>query len=209
MNFFRRFRDAALVAALLAIPFFFLKANLTDPSRTSWLDRVVLQVSAPIQYAATEAAGGVSAIVEKYVWLVDVKTDNEELTHQNARLRQQVRELGHEARENERMRSLLSLRDELPGETMTAAVIGKEVSPHFRVVRVRIDRGERDLLRAGMPVVSSEGLVGQIRRTWGRYSDVLLTVDQTSAIDVVIDRTGARGMLRGTGESDRYLCRIQ
>ncbi|RLB57472.1 MAG: rod shape-determining protein MreC [Deltaproteobacteria bacterium] len=209
MNFFRRFRDAALVAALLAIPFFFLKANLTDPSRTSWLDRVVLQVSAPIQYAATEAAGGVSAIVEEYVWLVDVKADNEALTHDNARLRQRVRELGHEARENERMRSLLSLRDELPGETMTAAVIGKEVSPHFRVVRVRIDRGERDLLRPGMPVVSSEGLVGQIRRTWGRYSDVLLTVDRTSAIDVVIDRTGARGMLRGTGESDRYLCRIQ
>jgi rod shape-determining protein MreC len=77
------------------------------------------------------------------------------------------------------------------------------------VVRVRIDRGERDLLRAGMPVVSSEGLVGQIRRTFGRYSDVLLTVDRTSAIDVVIDRTGARGMLRGTGESDRYMCRIQ
>ena len=208
-SFFRRFRDAALVAALLAIPFFFLKANLTDPARTSWLDRMVLKVSVPIQYVAAQAAGGVSAIVEEYVMLVDVARDNEELAAQNARLRQRVRDLGQEARENERMRGLLSLREELPGETLTAEVIGKEVSPYFRVVRVRIDRGERDLLRAGMPVISSEGLVGQIRRTFGRYSDVLLTVDRTSAIDVVIDRTGARGMLRGTGESDRYMCRIQ
>jgi rod shape-determining protein MreC len=208
-SFFRRFRDAALVAALLAIPFFFLKANLTDPARTTWLDRMVLKVSVPIQYVAAQAAAGVSAIVEEYVMLVDVRREAEELAAENARLRQRVRDLGQEAQENERMRGLLSLRDELPGETLTAEVIGKEVSPYFRVVRVRIDRGERDLLRAGMPVVSSEGLVGQIRRTFGRYSDVLLTVDRTSAIDVVIDRTGARGMLRGTGESDRYMCRIQ
>ncbi len=208
-SFFRRFRDAALVAALLAIPFFFLKANLTDPARTTWLDRMVLKVSVPIQYVAAQAAAGVSAVVEEYVMLVDARREAEELEADNARLRQRVRDLGQEARENERMRGLLSLREELPGETLTAEVIGKEVSPYFRVVRVRIDRGERDLLRTGMPVISSEGLVGQIRRTFGRYSDVLLTVDRTSAIDVVIDRTGARGMLRGTGESDRYMCRIQ
>jgi rod shape-determining protein MreC len=60
-----------------------------------------------------------------------------------------------------------------------------------------------------MPVVSAQGLVGQIRRTSGRHADVLLTVDQESAIDVVVQRTGARGMLRGTGESNRYLCRMQ
>ena len=62
-----------------------------------------------------------------------------------------------------------------------------------------------------MPVITSEGLVGQIRRSWGqgRYSDVLLTVDRTSAVDVVIQRTGARGILRGTGEDDRYLGQIQ
>jgi rod shape-determining protein MreC len=38
---------------------------------------------------------------------------------------------------------------------------------------------------------------------------VLLTVDRTSAIDVVIQRTGARGILRGTGADDRYVAQIQ
>ncbi len=209
MSFFRRFRDAAIVAALLAIPFFFLKANLTDPTRTSWLDRAVLELSAPIQYVATLFADGVSSVVEEYVLLVDVRDENERLTSENARLRQRVRELAHESRENERLRDLLALRDELPGDTLSAQVIGKEVSPFFRVMRIRLDRGERDLVRPGMPVISSAGLVGQVRRTWGRYSDVLLTVDRTSAVDVVVRSSGARGMLRGTGESDRYLCRIQ
>ena len=60
-----------------------------------------------------------------------------------------------------------------------------------------------------MPVITSEGLVGQVRRTWGRYADVLLTADKTSAIDVVVQRTGARGMLKGTGSEEDYVCTLE
>ncbi|MEM9188725.1 MAG: rod shape-determining protein MreC [Myxococcota bacterium] len=209
MNWFRRFRDAAIVAALVAVPFFFLKANLTAPEETNWLDELVLQGSAPIQWVATEVSHGVSAVIEEYVWLVDVRGDNERLRAENARLRQEAAELQREAAENIRLRELLALREQLGGEVLTAQVIGKEVSRYFRVVRVRLDRGERDFVREGMPVVSSEGLVGQIRRTAGRYSDVLLTVDQTSAVDVVIGEGGARGTLVGTGDDARYLCQVE
>lgn len=209
MNFFRRFRDAAICVALLAIPFFFLNANLKDPASTNVLDRLVLQASAPIQYVATQFAHGVSSVWEDYVWLVDVKEDNDRLRAQNARLRAENTRLAQQGRENRRLRALLQLREQIGGETLSAQVIGKEVSPFFRVIRVTLDRGERDRVRSGMPVVSSDGLVGQVRRAWGRYSDVLLTVDRTSAIDVVVQRTGARGMLRGTGETDRYLCRLE
>lgn len=209
MNFFRRFRDAAIVAVLVALPFFFLKANLTNPEEMGPIDRMVMQASAPIQYVSTQVADGVSSVVEEYVWLVDVHAENERLHEENARLQHQVRLLRHVTEENERLRELLQLRDQIEGETHSAQVIGKEVSDFFRVMRVRLDRGERDLIRPGMPVVSPEGLVGQVRRTWSRYSDVLLTVDRTSAIDVKVHRTGARGMLRGTGDTDRYLCRIQ
>jgi rod shape-determining protein MreC len=208
-NFVRRFRDAAICVALLAIPFFFLNANLKDPGKTNVIDRLVLQISAPIQYVATQFAHGVSSIWEEYVWLIDVKEDNDRLRAANARLRAENQRLSQQGRENRRLRALLQLREQIGGETLSAQVIGKEVSPFFRVIRVTLDRGERDHVRAGMPVISSEGLVGQVRRAWGRYSDVLLTVDRTSAIDVVVQRTGARGMLRGTGETDRYLCRLE
>ena len=56
MNLFRRFRDAALCVVLLALPFFFLRANLQAPAKTNVIDRVVLQLSAPIQYVATQLA---------------------------------------------------------------------------------------------------------------------------------------------------------
>ncbi len=209
MNRFRRFRDFAFSVALLSIPFFFLSTNLKDPARVNVLDRVLLQVSAPIQYVAAEAARSISGVLEGYVYLVDVNRENQRLSHDNGQLRSEIRSLRIQARENNRLRRMLDLRERLAGETLSAKVISKDFSTFFRIVRVRLDRGERHHVRPGMPVISVDGLVGQIRRTAGRYSDVLLTVDRTSAVDVLIPRTGARGMLRGTGEDDRYACRIQ
>ncbi len=209
MNQLRRFRDVGVSVALLVLPFFFLKANLQDPSKLSMIDSVLLEASSPIQYVGAEAAHAVSALVEEYVYLVDVKEDNERLQLDNTRLREETRSLRAQARENERLRDLLQLRQRLGGDSISAEVVAKDISPFFRVLRIRVDRGVRDRVHTGMPVVSAQGLVGQIRRVSGRHSDVLLTVDQESAIDVTVQRTGARGMLRGTGESNRYLSRIQ
>lgn len=195
--------------ALLIIPFLFLSANLSDPADTSIIDDAFLQLSRPVQYVATETADAVSGVVEEYVYLVDVKRDNERLRLDAARLEEENRLLRTEAHENQRLRDLLALRERLRGDTIAARVISKEISPYFRVVRLRLDRGARDRVRAGMPVVSSQGLVGQVRRTFGRHADVRLTVDRESAVDVIVQRTGARGVLRGTGESDRYAARIQ
>jgi rod shape-determining protein MreC len=209
MNFFRRFRDAVVCVALLALPFFFLRSNLADPARTNAVDRTVLQISAPIQYVATQLAMGVSGILQEYMYLVEVKRDNDRLREENARLREQNFQLQAAASENHWLRRLLQLRDQVKGTMLSAQVIGKEISPFFRVIRLRLDRGDRDRVRHGMPVLTADGLVGQVRRTWGRHSDVLLVADKTSAIDIVVQRTGARGMLKGTGSEKHYACQLE
>jgi rod shape-determining protein MreC len=209
MSFFRRFRDAAICVVLLALPFFFLRANLREPANTNALDRVLLQASAPLQYVATQLALSVSGVFQEYVYLVDVKRDNERLRADNSRLREANYKLSGQAAENRRLRRLLQLRDQMRGSLLSAQVIGKDVSDFFRVMRVRLDRGERDRVRAGMPVLTADGLVGEVRRAYGRYAEVLLTADETSAIDVVIQRTGARGMLKGLGTEDSYVCRLE
>lgn len=209
MNFYRRIRDAAVCVALLAIPFFFLNASLKDPTKINVVDRVVLQISAPIQYVATQMALGLSEIWQQYFYLVDVREENQRLRAEIRQLHESQHKLSNAARENRRLRKLLQLRDKIEGVMLSAQVIGKEVSPFFRVMRIRLDRGERDRIKPGMPVISTEGLVGQIQRTWGRYSDVLLTADKTSAIDVVVQRSGARGILKGTGSDQSYICRLE
>jgi rod shape-determining protein MreC len=209
MHFYRRFRDAVVCLVFFAFSFFVLRANLSDPSRANALDRWILEFSAPIQYGTTQLAQGISALLQEYVYLVDVKRDNDRLRAENVRLHEDNYRLSGAATENRRLRRLLQLRDELRGNLLSAQVIGKEVSPFFRVTRVVLDRGERDHVRPGMPVLTADGLVGQIRRAYSRYADVLLTADKTSAIDVVVQRNGARGMLKGTGAEDSYVCQLE
>ena len=194
---------------LLALPFFFLRTNLKEPSQMTSLDRTLLQVSAPIQYVAAKLASGVGGIIQEYVWLVEVKRDNDRLRSENARLREQLLGVQSEVAENRNLRRMLQLRDEVKGTLLSAQIIAKEISPHFRVQRLRLDRGDQSHLREGMPVLTPEGLVGQIHRTLGAYSDVLLVADKNSAIDVIVQRSGARGMLKGIGSDRSYACRIE
>ena len=209
MNQFKRLRDIAFSAGLLLLPFFVLSSHLRDPARIYWWDGPILEASGLAQSAAARAARWTSDVLEDYVYLVEVREENERLRARIDRLEEERQRLGAEGIENRRLRSLLQLRERLGGEVIPAEVIGKDVSPFFRVTRIELDRGESDHVRVGMPVVAARGLVGQVRRTFGRYCDVLLVVDRSSAVDVVVQRLGSRGMLRGTGESDRYMARIE
>ena len=209
MNYFQTIRDAAILLALLVGPAAFLRANLRDPSELSWLDRGLLQVSGPVQYVAEWAADGVTSVIEDYVYLVDVKSDNDHLRAENDRLRREMRTLRADAQRAHQLEALLGLRERLATETLTGRVIAKDISPSFRVVRLAVDQGERAGLRAGMPVVADEGLVGQVRRVSGRFADVLLTIDPESRVDVVVGEARARGRIEGLGARSRYRCRIQ
>lgn len=208
MSAFKRYRDVGVVIALLAVPFFFLRANMKRPDNLNALDRVVLRVSAPVEFAASSLARGLSNLWGSYVYLVDVKADNERLAYDNARLREQVHRLEQKEVENRELRRLLQLRESLPGEQVSAQVVGKDFTEFFRVTRVVLDRGSRNI-RTHMPVVSPDGVVGAVLRVAGDAVDVQLSVDAAFGIDVEDERTKARGFVRGTGDPTRYACKVE
>jgi rod shape-determining protein MreC len=205
---YKRYRDAGIVIILLAVPFFFLRANMKRPENLNGLDRAVLRISAPIEFAASSLARGISNLWESYVYLVDVKADNERLAYENARLRDQVHRLEQKETENRELRRLLQLRESLPGDLVSAQVIGKDFTEFFRVTRVVLDRGSRNI-RPHMPVVSPDGVVGSVLRVAGDAVDVQLSVDAAFGIDVIDERTQARGFVRGTGDPSKYACKVE
>jgi len=208
VSVFKRYRDLGVVILLLAVPFFVLRVNMRAPSDLNALDRAVLRVTAPIEFAASSLGRGVSNIWESYVYLVDVKADNERLAYDNARLREQAHRLEKNEVENRELRRLLQLRESLPGDPVSAQVIGKDFTEFFRVTRVVLDRGSRNI-RPNMPVVSPDGVVGKVLRVAGDAVDVQLSVDAAFGIDVEDERTQARGFVRGTGNPSRYSCKVE
>lgn len=206
-NTFRRGRDAAVVILLLALPFFVLRSNVRDPRKLNALDRLVLRVSAPMQYVGALIGRGISSIVGSYVYLVDVKAKNEELQHENTVLREKVRKLEAMDIENRRLRRLLGLKEQIGPEALTAQVIAKDVL-EFRVASLTLDRPSNEV-KPGWPVLTDEGVVGVILRADGDRLEVQLAIDPQLAIDVVDERTGARGIARGTSDVDKYACKVE
>jgi rod shape-determining protein MreC len=205
---FKRYLDHAFVGLLLTVPFFILKANMKSPETQNTLDRDLLRVTAPLEIAAATLARGVSDVWGDYVYLVDVKRDNERLAYDNARLRERVHGLEQAQIENRQLKRLLQLRDSMGGETVSAQVIGKDYTEFFRVTRIVLDKEARDV-RAHMPVVSPDGVVGAVLHVAGGVADVQLAVDAAFGVDVEDERTHARGFVRGTGDPARYGCKVE
>ena len=153
-------------------------------------------------------ARAITGVAGRYVELTGVRAENEALHRENRQLRTELMEMRRLAEESGRYQRLLGLRDATPAETIAARVIAVDASPYFRVARVDIDRGE-GTVRRGMPVLTPEGVVGRINRVAGKSSDVLLLVDPRSALDVIVPRTGGRGILRGKSGENGYRCSIE
>jgi len=204
----KRYRDAAIVVVLLAVPFFVLRANMKRPENLNALDRAILRVSAPIEYATATLARGISNVFADYVYLVDVKQDNDRLRYENARQQDDVHRLEHLQTENQELRRLLGLKQQTQAETVSALVVGKDFNEFFRVTRVVLDRGSRDI-RPHMPVISPDGVVGSVLHVSGDAVDVQLAVDPAFGVDVEDERTKARGFVRGTGDLTRHWCKVE
>ena len=167
----KRYRDAAIVVLLLAVPFFVLKANMKSPENQNAMDHAILRVSAPVEVAAATLARGAGGIWNDYVYLADVKQDNERLAYDNARLREQVHGLEQAQVENRQLRRLLQLKDSMPGDAVSAQVVSKDFTEFFRVTRLVLDKGARDV-RPHIPVVAPDGVVGSVLHLAGDPVDV-------------------------------------
>lgn len=211
MTLRRRLLDYGLVLLLIAIPAAMLRANLRDPGDLNAFDQAVLRVSSPLQNAASWVIEGVGGVWNRYVWRGDVAEENDELRAEIRRVREQNTLLRQRLANAEALEELVGLRREMPAQTVGARVVASSVNPYFRVERIALDRGQASDVgvTSDMPVLNADGLVGRVQRAYGDYSDVLLATDPKSSIDVLIPRTGGRGVLSGLGRDDSYRCKIE
>lgn len=204
----RRILDYGIAAVLLGLPVVLLQAGLKDPARLSGFDHAVLRISSPLQSAVSWVVEGVASVWTRYIELVDVEEENRELRADNDRLRHELGAARRAAADSRTLERLIGLRRETDAETIGARVVSSSINPSFRVVRLRLDRGDGEV-QVGMPVIDDAGLVGRIHRVYGQYSDVLLITDPDSSIDVVIPRTGGRGWVTGLARDDLYRCKVE
>ncbi len=180
----------ALLAALI-----FFSLNLRHMESSNAFERTVLNVLAPVGSAVSRVCGFFTGIWDDYFFLVGVERDNRRLREIVKQLNTrniQYREAVHSA---ERLQQLLNLKNAIPVPSIAATVIGEDATPWFRTVI--IDRGSVDGVREGMPVIASSGVVGRIVRVAANSSRLLLLTDHASAVAASVQRSRARGVVKG------------
>jgi len=157
--------------------------------------RIVISLVAPFQEVVTRAIRFVRDIWRHYFFLVSASKENEELKKELRRVLEKNNRCKEIALTNLRLRNLLIFQKTVAHKLLGAEIIGKAPSPWIKTAI--IDKGKVDGVEKGLPVVIPEGIVGQVIDVSNHYSRVLMIIDQNSAVDAVVQRNRARGIIEG------------
>jgi rod shape-determining protein MreC len=141
---------------------------------------------------------------DHYIYLVHTQDDNEQLKKQVAQLRSENNRLREQIQSEMRLRKVLQLKTQVGGPVQIAEVVGRGPSPFLQALF--INKGRKDGLVRGMPVLQADGLVGRLEKTSDHHAQVILLNDPGFAVDCVSQRSRVRGVW--TGHPDGF-CQIK
>ena len=157
-------------------------------------------VFAPVQSGVARVFSPVGDFFGGITRYRKVKSENVKLRQQLDAAQGDLVRSADAARERQLLLALqrLDFAGDLRG--VTARVVSNSLS-NFQAT-VTVDRGSRDGVVSGMPVVTDAGLVGRIVEVAASSSTVLLITDPSSSVGVRLASTGDIGVVSGSGRRD-------
>ncbi|MFQ5745319.1 MAG: rod shape-determining protein MreC, partial [Acidobacteriota bacterium] len=194
-------RHASAVALLVGLLFGFFVLMSYQVNRTatvSAMEGTVQTVLRPAQRMVAAVWLGISSSWHHYVGLVGATRQADSMSEQIGTLQRRAVFLEEAARENSRLRQLLALRQRLQRPSLAAEVIGRDITDGYGTLTV--NRGSWDGAQVDSPALAPGGaLLGRVVDVFSLTSMVQLITDEESAAGVKVVRSGARGVVHGTG----------
>jgi rod shape-determining protein MreC len=154
----------------------------------------------PLQYAVdypVRVVGWVQSLVGAKKALID---ENIQLRYQQTILEAELQKSLAIQKENSQLKELLLTSSQADMRTMAAQILAVDTSNARQIVV--LNKGKRDGIYAGQPVLDAKGVMGQVVDVGPMTSTVLLISDSKSAVPVRNNRTGERAILVGTNSME-------
>ncbi len=187
----QRFSFLLLVLASIAL----MMVGRVEPSVVEGTRAHVTDAFAPILEAISRPAATAGHVVETFVNISEVYSENTQLRMENARLLQWRQAALRLEAENNSLRSLLHYRPEPKASFISARVIAAPGGSFLRDVVVTA--GRRDGVRRGQAAVAGAGLIGRVVEVGEWSARVLLITDINARVPVVLDSSRQRAVLAG------------
>lgn len=156
-------------------------------------------LAVPLQFVQGALNGvvvGSGSLLQDVVEIQQLQQRNSDLEAALAAFQAEIVELREIRNDFDRIAALLDYtRARQDEEYVVADVIGRDISAFTRVVY--LNRGARDGLTEGMPVVTELGLVGRVTQVSANASEVMLITDPISAVNARLLNSRAEGSVQG------------
>lgn len=195
LNFLSRHSYVISIAILFTVSIQLMSISVKNPDIPASGWNLLSRIIYPIQKMTHEVFETSDHIWNRYIWLQHVALERDVLLLQIKELQERNSTLSELAHENERLRSLLHYSDSNTHSGVVASVIGKD--PSNWLMTLTIDKGSNHGIRTGLPVVSGEGVVGQVASVGNKSATVLLLNDAASSAGAMLQKSRTVGVIEG------------
>lgn len=128
---------------------------------------------------------------------------NAYLQEQNILLQDNLNRLRSVERQNRELRKLLDLKESSPHDLMPVTIVGKELTGTNNMIT--IDQGSNNGIKVGMPLITSDGLVGRVIKVGPAHSQVMPFFNPSFNVSASIQELGNVGIVSWSDEEPNLL----
>jgi rod shape-determining protein MreC len=187
----------------LILSLYILTAAARGQLKNDPIGPILLWIMRPLQLAAQATTNWIQDIQNNYSTLAGYRSENEKLRKRIQELEVEKNQLLEAEATNRRLQQILEFSSQLPSGSLIASIIADSASSWFK--SCLLDKGSADGVRKGSAVVTPLGVVGQVVAVTARTAKVLLLTDPNSGVDVLVQRTRARGIVSGSLDNGTIL----
>ncbi len=208
-NLLTRHRNLTVLVLVLFLQVMGLAVQVkrTNESGSTRLMRLwAVSALTPVEKGVVHTQEWVRNVWGDYFALRKVRQENQALKEENQRLRLEAVRLAEDANQARRIQALLGFKEQFIQETLPAQVISTTGSDFSR--GIYIDKGSRDGVKVDMPVITPDGVVGKVYRTYPTSSLVLEINDPSSGAGVILEKSRLQGIVKGNAGGETLVHNI-
>jgi len=155
------------------------------------------QLVYPVQYLVTLPSQAYDEMANVFTSHQQLLAENQQLRQTQTLLESRLQTFNSLAAENQRLQRLLHASRKIRQRVLVAEMLAVDLDPYRQ--KVLVNKGSRDDVYVGQPVIDAKGIMGQITQVSKTSATALLISDPSHAIPVTVVRNGLRSIANGIG----------
>jgi rod shape-determining protein MreC len=203
---FKLFRSKLfwLLMLVIAISLVFMTSTTTHRNELTIVEKVIRDAYTPLQGGVSKFRGNWDGWTAIFGDKGRMQQQIKQLQAENSRLALENQSLREYKQESIRLRKMLNFENanRESYDLLPAHLIARSPNNWYRCIT--IDRGSRQGIQKGMPVINPQGLVGRVGSVSENSAQVSLITDREMAVGGTIQKTReTNGIVEGLGNSNQ------